>query len=154
MPLEPPLAGSMKLTDFASSSALLNASTVEMSGLLAPAFTMTPTPTRARLVRLPEMTLPSPASWSTVSGVITTTSNFSPALIRFISAPTVSFSTETLLPLVFSYSGNSATTVDLNAPAVSSFSSTALDADVPRAATAPASSNTLNRTLDLLYLQG
>src|ERR1700692_4146154 len=125
MPLEPPLAGSMKLTDFASSNAFLKASTVEMSGLFAPVFTITPTPTRARFVRLPEITLPPPVSLSTVSGVITTTSKLSPASIRFISAPTVSFSTETLLPLVRSYSGSSACTVDLNAPAVSSFSSAA-----------------------------
>jgi hypothetical protein len=37
----------------------------------------------------------------------------------------ISFSTETLLPLVRSYSGSSACTVDLNAPAVGSFSSAA-----------------------------
>src|ERR1700684_2836352 len=151
MPLEPPLAGSMKLIDFAASTALLKASTVEISGWFARVFTITPTPTRARLVRLPEITLPLPMSWSTVSGVITTTSKLSPASIRFIKPPTVSFSTETLLPLIFSYSGISATTVDLNAPAVSSLSSAAPAAVVQRAApTAPASSKALNRILLVL----
>jgi hypothetical protein len=56
----------------------------------------------------------------------------------------ISFSTETLLPLVRSYSGSSPCTVDLNAPADSSFSSAARKGVVQRAApTTLASSNTL-----------
>ena len=92
MPLEPPLAGLMKDTDFASSTAFLKASTVEMSGFGAPSFTITPTPTRARLVRLNGATLLLAASSSIAAGLSTMTSKVSPPSTRLTRPPTVSLS--------------------------------------------------------------
>jgi hypothetical protein len=89
-----------------------------MSGFAAPSLTTTPTPTRARLARLPATSLPLLARASTAAGVSTARSNVSPPSIRLVSAPTVSLSTMTLLPLVRSKSGTSASSTCLKAPAV------------------------------------
>ncbi len=106
-------------------SARLNASTEPMSGTGAPALTMTPTPTRARLARLPSTSLPLPVRSLTAAGVSTATSKASPPSIRFLSAPTVSFSTVTLWPVCFSNSGSTASSTCLNAPAVKTLISAA-----------------------------
>src|SRR5215467_466785 len=130
MPLEPPLAGSIYATDFASSNARLKASTVLTSGLGAPSLTTTPIPTLARLTRVPGATLPEPASSSRTAGVITATSNASPPSIRFLRPPAVSLSSTTLMPVCFSKSGTKAKTTCLKAPAVSTFTSAAETEDV------------------------
>ena len=107
-----------------------------MSGLAAPSFTTTPTPTRAKFFRLPAMNFPFFARSSTAVGVSTARSKPSPPSIRLMSAPTVSFSTVTLCPVCCSNAGSSASSTCLKAPAVSTLISAA---PAPRGAAAATS---------------
>ena len=84
-----------------------------------PSRTPTPTPTVATLTWLCAISLPSLASASMTTGVITATSKASPPSMRFFRPPAVSLSTVTLWPVSFSKSGMSASTTCMKAPAVS-----------------------------------
>jgi len=84
-----------------------------MSGLGAPSFTTTPTPTLASFTWLPAASLPLAIISSTTAGVITKRSKASPPSIRFFNWPVVPLSTVTLWPVCFSKSGTSASTTGL-----------------------------------------
>src|SRR4029453_13592684 len=102
----------------------LKASTVEMSGTGAPCLIERPMPTRAKGLALLSTSLV-PSSGPRAPGGITTTSKYSPAATRRASAPAVSFSIVTLLPVFFSKSGTSSCATDLKAPGGRSFRSAA-----------------------------
>src|SRR5262245_4440853 len=97
-----------------------------MSGLGAPSFTITPTPTLASSAFEPLAILPLVMKSSMPLGDRTSTSKVSPSSTRLVSWPTVPLSSTTLWPVAFSNSGTSATTTCLKAPVVSTLISAAV----------------------------
>src|SRR6185312_10119670 len=90
-----------------------------MLGCGAESATATPTPTLPNGVIESSITLPWADSSSRRASGRMTMSNASPAMMRRVSAPAVSFSTVILWPVCFSNSGSMSTSTGLNAPPVS-----------------------------------
>src|SRR5499433_1357030 len=111
--------GSPYTTDFAASSACLNASGVERSGSGAPARTATPMPVLASGTRLSGFTTPSLSSRSMAGSETITASNISPSLIFCLTTTGEPKVRTTWWPLSAPKSAASALTAFCTAPTLS-----------------------------------
>src|SRR5262245_2398454 len=112
-------AGSPYTTDFAASSACLNAPGVDKSGSGAPARTATPIPVLARATRLSGLTTPSLSSRSIAGSDTMTASNTSPSLIFCVTTTGEATVRITLCPVSFPNSVASSLTACCTAPTLS-----------------------------------
>src|SRR5215471_14498381 len=129
--------------DFACSSDCLNAATVLMSGLGAPARTSIPTSELTRSVRVSAVSLPALIILSSTGGGAARISNCSPELIRLMSSGLNPVTTVSLLPVSRSNCDPVTSSTVAIALAVSTFNS-ADTADVP----APSPKNADRRRIE------
>jgi hypothetical protein len=109
--------------------------------------TTTPIPTLASGVTESSVTRPSAASDSMLVVGRTRTSNASPVLTRWLSAPAVSLITVTLWPVCFSKSASTSSSAGLYAPAVNTFSVSADAAPTPASSSSGTSSRRIMSAL-------